>query len=247
MKYGTFLGIMIILCAVWCTGCTDYGGPTQPTATEGVPGYTDVSVEEANAMASRAPTLVVDVSPIWGQGHIPGAVNMPLATLDEEIQYLSRDREYLIYCHTDAASIEGAETFAENGFSPVYRLEGNYRSWTNAGYPVEMPHYMNVSAADLNTAMKELPYLVVVDVSPVYLEGHIAGAVSIQLQNLEDALPTLDKAGEYAIYCHSDEASIQGAQMFVDAGFNPVWRLEGNYQAWVDAGYPVEVGFDVTS
>lgn len=247
MKNGTFLGILVILCAVWCAGCTDYGAPAEPTPTTGPVGYTDITAQEANAMVYRAPTLVVDVSPIWGRGHLPGAVNMPLATLDDEIQYLSRDREYLIYCHTDAASIEGAQTFAENGFSPVYRLEGNYRAWTDAGYPVEMPYYTNVSADALNTAMTELPYLVVVDVSTVYLEGHIPGAKNIQLQNLDETLPTLDKAGEYAIYCHTDEVSAQGAEMFVNAGFNPVWRLEGNYQAWVDAGYPVEVGLDVTS
>jgi len=196
---------------------------------------------------NRAQTLVVDVSPVWDQGHIPGAVSMPLATLDEEIMYLSKNREYLIYCHSDAASSQGAQTFAANGFSPVYRLEGNYQAWVDEGYPVEMPYYMNKSAAELNTARGELPYLVVVDVSQLYLEGHIAGAVSIQLQNLEGTLSSVDKAGEYAIYGHSDDVSIQGAQMFVDAGFNPVWRLEGNYQAWVDEGYPVEAGFDVTS
>jgi rhodanese-related sulfurtransferase len=26
----------------------------------------------------------------------------------------------------------------------------------------------------------------------------------------------------------------------VDAGFDPVYRLEGNYQAWVDADYRTE-------
>ena len=34
--------------------------------------------------------------------------------------------------------------------------------------------------------------------------------------------------------------SIYGAQKPVDAGFPVVYRLEGNYSAWVDTGYPVE-------
>jgi rhodanese-related sulfurtransferase len=31
-----------------------------------------------------------------------------------------------------------------------------------------------------------------------------------------------------------------GAQLMVDDGFNNVYRLEGNYGAWTDAGYTVE-------
>jgi rhodanese-related sulfurtransferase len=34
--------------------------------------------------------------------------------------------------------------------------------------------------------------------------------------------------------------SILGAQKLVDAGFESVFRLAGNYAAWVDAGYMVE-------
>ena len=44
---------------------------------------------------------------------------------------------------------------------------------------------------------------------------------------------------DYLVYCHVDSASISGAQKLVDAGFDPVYRLEGNYQAWLDEGYPV--------
>jgi rhodanese-related sulfurtransferase len=44
----------------------------------------------------------------------------------------------------------------------------------------------------------------------------------------------------YLVYCHVDSVAIQGAQKLVDAGFIHVYRLEGNYAAWVDAGYPVE-------
>jgi len=30
------------------------------------------------------------------------------------------------------------------------------------------------------------------------------------------------------------------AQALIDAGFKNIYRLEGNYAAWVDSGYPVE-------
>ena len=238
--------VIAALCAVCATGCTNYGGTGGASEEETFPGYTDLTPEEASAFTMKASTLVVDVSPVWADGHIPGAVSMPLATLEEELTYLGRDREYLIYCHSDSAGIQGAETFVSNGFSPVYRLEGNYKAWTDAGYAVEMPGYMNVTAGQAKTAIDATgSRIVVIDVSPAYLDGHIAGAVSVPLATLETELKTMDKSRPYIIYCHADSASISGAQAFVDAGFNPVHRLEGNYAAWVDAGYPVAVGTEI--
>ena len=58
---------------------------------------------------------------------------------------------------------------------------------------------------------------------------------------LEDAIPDLDEQATYLVYCHADGPSIAGAETLVDAGFDKVYRLAGNYAAWVDAGYPVEM------
>jgi len=231
---------------VCAAGYIDYGGTGGASEEETSPGYTDMTAEEASSFAVKASTLVVDVSPVWAEGHIAGAVSMPLATLEEELTNLGRDREYLIYCHSDSASIQGAETFVANGFSPVYRLEGNFAAWTDAGYPVEMPGYMNVTPEQAKNAIDATgSRIVIIDVSSMYLEGRIAGAVSLPLATLETELMTMDKSRPYLIYCHTDEAIVSGAKGFVDAGFNPVHRLEGNYAAWVDAGYPVAVGKEI--
>ena len=50
----------------------------------------------------------------------------------------------------------------------------------------------------------------------------------------------LDKTKTYLVYCHSDSPAMAGAQLMEDAGFEKVFRLEGNFGAWVDAGYEVE-------
>jgi rhodanese-related sulfurtransferase len=50
----------------------------------------------------------------------------------------------------------------------------------------------------------------------------------------------LDINKDYLVYCHTDSASILGARKLIDAGFNPVYRLEGNFRAWIDAGYYTE-------
>ena len=102
--------------------------------------------------------------------------------------------------------------------------------------------YIDVSPAEAKKLIDENPDLIIIDVSPVYDQGHLPGAVNYYIGDgsLDAAIPTLDKNGEYLVYCHVDSVAIQGAQKLVDAGFTTVYRLEGNYRAWVDAGYPVE-------
>ena len=42
------------------------------------------------------------------------------------------------------------------------------------------------------------------------------------------------------MYYHADGPSISAANKLVNLGFTMVYRLEGKYQAWIDAGYPIE-------
>jgi rhodanese-related sulfurtransferase len=102
--------------------------------------------------------------------------------------------------------------------------------------------YTDVTAEEAKELIDSTPDLIIIDVSPKYDEGHIPGAINYYIGDgsLDQAIPTLDKNKEYLIYCHVDSASISGAQKLVDAGFSPVYRLKGNYQAWIDAGYPIE-------
>ena len=104
------------------------------------------------------------------------------------------------------------------------------------------PSYQDVSPAEARELIENTPDLVIIDVSPHYDQGHLPGAVNYPVGDgsLDNAIQTLDKNGKYLVYCHSTSVSVQGAQKLIDAGFTNVYRLEGNYSAWVDAGYEVE-------
>jgi rhodanese-related sulfurtransferase len=54
------------------------------------------------------------------KGHLPGAINYYIGeeSLDSAIPTLDKEKTYLVYCHSDSASI--------SGFLNVYTLEGNY-------------------------------------------------------------------------------------------------------------------------
>jgi len=103
-------------------------------------GYIDVTPEEARKLIESTHGLViVDVSPLYDKGHIPGAINHYVGdgSLDEAIKTLDKSVPYLVYCHSDSASISGSKKLVAAGFDPVYRIIGNYGAWVAAGYPVE--------------------------------------------------------------------------------------------------------------
>ena len=102
--------------------------------------------------------------------------------------------------------------------------------------------YTDISAAEAKQLIDGDPEVVIIDVSPAYAAGHQPGAVNYYLGDgsLDAAIPTLDENATYLVYCHAEGPSRQGAQKLVDAGFAYVYRLEGDYGAWVAAGYPTE-------
>ncbi|MBS3767530.1 MAG: rhodanese-like domain-containing protein [Candidatus Cloacimonetes bacterium] len=208
--------------------------------------YKDVSAGEALDMMLENPELVViDVSPIYDKGHLPGAVNHPVGdgSLDEGIPMLDKDKVYLVYCHADEPSIAGAQALVNAGFENVYRLEGNYHVWIDAGYPVAMlMDYIDVTPKEALKMMLENSELVVIDVSPIYDKGHLPGSVNHPVGDgsLDEGIHMLDRSKTYLVYCHMESASRAGAQKLVDAGFQKVYRMDGDYKSWIEAGYPVE-------
>jgi len=102
--------------------------------------------------------------------------------------------------------------------------------------------YIDVTAAEAKELINNTPDLIIIDVSPHYDDGHLPGAVNYYLGDgsLDEVIPTLDKTKPYLVYCHIDSVSIAGAEKLINAGIETVYRLQGNYQAWVDAGYEIE-------
>ena len=207
--------------------------------------YMDVPPADALDLMNNNPDLlVIDVSPAWGDGHLPGALNFQWGNGDFEaaVPDWDNDAMYLIYCHGDEPAIAAAQHLIDEGFYNVYRLEGNYGAWVDAGYEIEYPGYMDVPPADALDLMNNNPDLLVIDVSPAWGDGHLPGALNFQWGNgdFEAAVPDWDNDAMYLIYCHGDEPAIAAAQHLIDEGFYNVYRLEGNYGAWVDAGYEIE-------
>ncbi len=241
-----FITILSVMIVTGCSNQTDEPQPIDPPA-EIETSYMDISADDAWQMIGDMPEIVIlDVSPLYEKGHIPGAVNYYVGdgSLDEAIPMFDMEKTYLVYCHNDAASTLGAQKLIDAGFEKVYRLEGNYSGWINAGYPYVTEHgYIDISPVLAKEMIDNMPEIIIVDVSPLYDRGHIPGAVNYYVGDgsLDAAIPMLDMEKTYLVYCHNDAASMLGAQKLIDAEFEKIYRLEGNYSGWVDAGFEVEM------
>ncbi|MER9949489.1 metalloregulator ArsR/SmtB family transcription factor [Mesorhizobium sp. M0047] len=71
-------------------------------------------------------------------GHLPGALNIPLAELERRLAELPAKREVIAYCRGPycVLSFEAVAALRKRGYV-VHRLEDGYPEWKAAGLPVE--------------------------------------------------------------------------------------------------------------
>lgn len=83
---------------------------------------------------------VLDVRPEdeFELGHLPGALNIPLADLERRLGELAPDREVVAYCRGPycVLSFEAVGILRRRGFV-ARRLEGGYPEWKSAGLSTE--------------------------------------------------------------------------------------------------------------
>ena len=101
--------------------------------------YADVTVAEAKALIEGKPDMVIlDVrTPSeFDDGHIEGAINIPVDYLAERLDELSKDDELLVYCRTGNRSARAVEILDDNGFTKIFHMDAGITGWLDAGYPV---------------------------------------------------------------------------------------------------------------
>jgi hydroxyacylglutathione hydrolase len=101
-----------------------------------------ITVHELAAMRDERPDLVVvDVrEPAeWDEGHIAGAVNVPMSQAVERIGELPADRPKAVVCAGGLRSSSVISALLGAGMGGWYNVAGGMREWTKAGYPAVKP------------------------------------------------------------------------------------------------------------
>jgi phage shock protein E len=88
-----------------------------------------VSSAEARGLVQRGATLVDVRTPNeYAEGHIAGAVNIPVQELAQRMNEVgSRDAAVVVYCRSGVRSRRAAEMLKEAGFLSVHDLGGMSR------------------------------------------------------------------------------------------------------------------------
>jgi ArsR family transcriptional regulator len=99
-----------------------------------------VSRQELLEKMERGLVTVLDVRPEdeYAAGHVPGALNISLAELEDRLGELHNDHEIVAYCRGTycVLSFEAVAALRARGFN-VRRLEEGFPEWRVAGLPVE--------------------------------------------------------------------------------------------------------------
>lgn len=102
-----------------------------------------LSVEELKGAVDSNTGLILDVRTtadfVGEQGHIAGALNLPLEELQTRLAELGDDpeRPIAIVCRTDRRSARAAALLARRGFTNARVVRGGMTAWLAQGWPVE--------------------------------------------------------------------------------------------------------------
>lgn len=102
-----------------------------------------ISVEELHRLMDGGhDPVIVDVRSSVAKSidrrHIPGAIKIEMAELDEKLRDLPKDREIILYCNcpNEASAAKVASLLMQRGFKRVRPLEGGLDAWVAAGLNV---------------------------------------------------------------------------------------------------------------
>ena len=112
-----------------------------PVLRQRLSGVKNLSPAEAIRVINREAGVVVDVRepPEFASGHIPSAINVPMATLANPSKSLQKHkaRPLVVACRSGNRSLAAAVTLRKQGFGTVYSLAGGISAWQRDNLPLE--------------------------------------------------------------------------------------------------------------
>jgi rhodanese-related sulfurtransferase len=77
----------------------------------------------------------------WAHGHLPGAVHLGKGIIERDVEgtFPDKDVPLVLYCGGGFRSALAADNLQKMGYTNVISMDGGWRGWTEAGFPVEKP------------------------------------------------------------------------------------------------------------
>lgn len=88
--------------------------------------------------ASPIPFMLLDVRTPkeYAEGHIKGAVLIPVQVLETRLSEVPKDKQVYVYCHSGTRSARASKMLVKHGFNNIENVVGGIVAWKKSGYPV---------------------------------------------------------------------------------------------------------------
>jgi DMSO/TMAO reductase YedYZ molybdopterin-dependent catalytic subunit len=206
-----------------------------------------LSIEQLAELQRLEPALqLVDVrDPAeTARGTLPGAREIPLASLIKLPDAIDRSVPVLVYSAGGYRSLIAASVLQAAGFADVADLAGGYHAWEGAGLRV-----VREAASDAAAAPEVGPRAAaaLADAGALLLDvrepgewqaGHVAQALLLPMGQVARHRDDLPQDRRIVVVCRSGGRSAAVAEALRAWGFDAV-NLSGGMTAWTVAGLPV--------
>ncbi len=74
----------------------------------------------------------------WSRGHLPDAIHLSKGIIERDIEKTISDPDatIVLYCGGGFRSALVADNLQQMGYANVFSMDGGWREWNEAGYPV---------------------------------------------------------------------------------------------------------------
>src|SRR6267143_3511877 len=191
-----------------------------------------------------AVVLDVRTSAEYGEGHVPGAVNVSIESpqfVERCGWFIPQDAVIVLVAASPTDPGRAVTGLSRVGLDGVTGyLQRGMTDWRGEGMPTEQ--LAQISVHDLATWREEQPDLVVVDVREPFEwdEGHIAGALHLPMREAVARLAELPVGRPKAVLCAAGSRSSTVISALKRSGARGPWyNVSGGMTAWLKAGYAV--------
>jgi rhodanese-related sulfurtransferase len=191
-------------------------------------------------------TVVVDTrhEDVFEQGFVPGAIFIGLHGRYAEWvgTILSMDDRILIVAEPGKEE-ESIVRMARVGYDNVAGfLQGGFETWKNAGKNFDMMISIDAEEFQLDYQHDKLN---VIDVrkESEFEQGHVEGAINVELNNFQEALSKLDEmeGEDFYVHCLGGYRSMIAASLMKRRGHHNLKNITGGWNSISKTSVPVEL------
>jgi rhodanese-related sulfurtransferase len=218
-------------------------------------GYRAINSEQLKKLvdAKSKDVLVIDARnpEEYQEVHIPGSINLPEKTFDENRDLLPNDKKATVvfYCNgvKCGKSKRAAKKVVAEGYKDVLVYKDGMPVWEEMNYPIYAgaDYEKKIETAKFSPAeLKKLidsqaDDLIIVDVRDEneFAEGHIPGAINIPVARFAVESGKLDNKKKIIVYCNSGGRSYLGYRKLLKLSYKNIYQTL--FADWKEAGMEV--------